>query len=117
MPESSRFAAGKINALAVTTGKRIRLLPNVPTAIEAGLADYKVEGWLGTFVAAGTPAELVERISSEIRASVSSPEISGRIVQLGGEPTPTTPAEFTAMFRSEVARWKDVVVRANVKPQ
>ena len=88
--------------------------PATVAAIEAGLADYKVEGWLGTFVAAGTPAELVERISSEIRASVASPEISGRIVQLGGEPTPTTPAEFTAMFRAEVARWAVVVKQAKI---
>lgn len=112
---ATQVAAGKINALAVTTGKRIRLLPNVPTAVEAGLADYKVEGWLGVFVAAGTPPDLVDRISSEIRASVSSPDISGRIIQLGGEPTPTTAAEFSALMRSEVARWKDVVVRAKVK--
>ncbi len=114
---ATQISAGKVNALAVTTGKRIRLLPNVPTAAEAGIADFKVEGWLGVFVAAGTPADLVERISSEIRASVSSPEISARIVQLGGEPTPTTSAEFSALVRGEVARWRDVVKRANIKVQ
>ena len=112
---ATQIAAGKVNAQAVTTGKRIRLLPDVPTAAEAGVAGYKVEGWLGVFVAAGTPSEIVNRISNEIRASVASPEISARIIQLGGEPTPTSAAEFTALVRAEIAHWKDVVVRAKIK--
>jgi tripartite-type tricarboxylate transporter receptor subunit TctC len=111
---ATHISAGKVHAQAVTTGKRIPLLPNVPTAAEAGFADFKVEGWLGTFVAAGTPPEIVNRISNEIRASVSSPEISARIVQLGGEPTPTGPAEFTARVGAEINHWKDVVARGNI---
>jgi tripartite-type tricarboxylate transporter receptor subunit TctC len=111
----TQITAGKVNALAVTTGKRIRLLPNVPTAAEAGIPDYKVEGWLGVFVAAGTPTDIVNRLSAEIRAAIASPEISARIIQLGGEPTPTGVAEFTALVRSEVERWKDVVARAKIK--
>ena len=114
---ATQISAGKVNAQAVTTGKRIRLLPDVPTAAEAGLADYKVEGWLGVFVAAGTPMDIVNRISSDIRASIASPEITARIVQLGGEPTPTGPAEFTALVRDEIARWKDVVKRGNIKQE
>ena len=112
-----QIAAGKVHAHAVTTGKRIRLLPDVPTAVEAGIPDYKVEGWLGAFVAAGTPADLVERISREIRESVASPEISAKIVQLGGEPTPTGAAEFTARVRAEIEQWKDVVARAKIELQ
>ncbi len=112
---ATQISAGKVHAQAVTTGKRIRLLPDVPTVAEAGVSDYKVEGWLGVFVAAGTPPDIVERISKEIRASVTSPEISARIIQLGGEPTPTTPAEFSALVRAEVAQWKDVVARAKIK--
>ena len=112
-----QIAAGRVHAHAVTTGKRIPLLPDVPTAAEAGFADYKVEGWLGTFVAAGTPANIVNRISNEIRASVASPEISAKIIQLGGEPTPTGAAEFTALVRAEIAHWKDVVARGNIKQE
>ena len=112
---ATQISAGKVNAQAVTTGKRIRLLPDVPTVAEAGVAGYKVEGWLGVFVAAGTPSDIVNRISNEIRASVASPEISARITQLGGEPTPTSAAEFTALVRAEVAQWKDVVARAKIK--
>jgi tripartite-type tricarboxylate transporter receptor subunit TctC len=111
----TQITAGKVNALAVTTGKRIRLLPNVPTAAEAGIPDYKVEGWLGVFVAVGTPTDIVNRLSAEIRAAIASPEISARIIQLGGEPTPTGVAEFTALVRSELERWKDVVARAKIK--
>jgi tripartite-type tricarboxylate transporter receptor subunit TctC len=114
---ATQISAGKVNAQAVTTGKRIRLLPDVPTAAEAGLADYKVEGWLGVFVAAGTPPDIVNRISNAIRTSISSPEISARIIQLGGEPTPTGPAEFTALVRGEIAHWKDVVARGKIKQE
>jgi tripartite-type tricarboxylate transporter receptor subunit TctC len=114
---AGQIAGGKVNAIAMTTGKRIRLLPDVPTAMEAGFGDYKVEGWLGVLVAAGTPMEIVNRISGEIRASVASPEITARIVQLGGEPTPTGPAEFTALVRDEIARWKDVVARGKIKQE
>jgi tripartite-type tricarboxylate transporter receptor subunit TctC len=114
---AAQISAGKVHAHAVTTGKRIRLLPDVPTAAEAGIADYKVEGWLGAFVAAGTPANIVDRISKEIRESVASPEISAKIVQLGGEPTPTGTAEFTARVRAEIEQWKDVVARAKIEQQ
>ena len=114
---ATQISGGKVNAHAVTTGKRIRLLPDVPTAAEAGLADYKVEGWLGVFVAAGTPPDIVNRISNEIRASIASPEISARIIQLGGDPTPTGAAEFTAFVRAEIAHWKDVVKRGNIKQE
>jgi tripartite-type tricarboxylate transporter receptor subunit TctC len=114
---ATQISAGKVNAQAVTTGKRIRLLPDVPTAAEAGLPDYKVEGWLGVFVAAGTPPDTVNRISNAIRTSISSPEISARIIQLGGEPTPTGPAEFTALVRGEIAHWKDVVARGKIKQE
>lgn len=114
---ATQISSGKVNAQAVTTGKRIRLLPDVPTAAEAGVGDFKVEGWLGVFVAAGTPSDIVNRISSEIRASVTSPQISARIIQLGGEPTPTSAAEFTALVRAEIAHWKDVVARAKIPLQ
>jgi len=114
---AGQIAGGKVNAIAMTTGKRIRLLPDVPTAAEAGFADYKVEGWLGVFVRAGTPMDIVNRLSGEIRESISSPEITARIVQLGGEPTPTSPAEFTALVRDEIARWKDVVARGKIKQE
>jgi len=114
---AGQIAGGKVHAIAMTTGKRIRLLPDVPTAAEAGFPDYKVEGWLGVFVRAGTPMDVVNRLSGEIRDSISSPEITARIVQLGGEPTPTGPAEFTALVRDEIARWKDVVARGKIKQE
>lgn len=114
---AGQISAGKVNAIAVTTAKRIRALPNVPTAVEAGYPEYKVAGWLGLFAAAGTPPELVNRMSAEIQKAVASPEVTARIVQLGGEPTPANAADFTALVRSEIAHWKDVVKRGNIKQE
>jgi len=114
---AGQISAGKVNAIAVTTARRIRALPDVPTAVEAGYPEYKVAGWLGLFAAAGTPPDLVNRISAEIQKAVASPEVTARIVQLGGEPTPAGAAEFTNLVRSEIAHWKDVVKRGNIKQE
>lgn len=114
---AGQIAGGKVNAIAVTTARRIRALPDVPTAVEAGYPEYKVAGWLGVFAAAGTPPDLVNRVSAEIQKAVASPEITARIAQLGGEATPAGAAEFTNLVRTEIAHWKDVVKRGNIKQE
>lgn len=106
---------GKLVGLAVTSGKRLSLLPEVPTSAEAGLPEYKVDSWLGVFVPANTPREIVERLNREINAALASADITARIGQLGAEPSKTSVAEFTKVYRADIERWKDVVVRAGVK--
>jgi tripartite-type tricarboxylate transporter receptor subunit TctC len=112
---ASNVIGGRIRALAVTTERRVKLIPEVPTTAEAGMPEYKVDSWLGVFVPAGTPADIVARLNSEINAALASADLVARITQLGGEPSRTSVAEFSKLYRSEIERWKDVVVRANVK--
>ena len=112
---AAHITSGKVNALAVTTEKRVRMIPNVPTVIEAGMPEIKVEGWLGAFVPARTPANIVNRLNTEIKTALRAPDVTDRIYQIGGEPAQTTIAEFTNFYHAEIARWKDVVKRGNIK--
>ena len=91
------------------------MIPNVPTVIEAGIPELKVEGWLGSFAPVKTPANILTRLNTEINTALRSPDVSERIYQIGGEPAQTTVAEFTRFYQAEIAKWKDVIDRGHIK--
>lgn len=107
--QTQNVAAGKVRALAVTGPKRSPLLPDVPTAQEAGLKDFDVTIWYGVLAPAATPAPVVERLSREIGAVMASEEMKKRMQADGAEARPTTPAEFAALIRHDMAKWGPVV--------
>jgi tripartite-type tricarboxylate transporter receptor subunit TctC len=109
--------AGKIRALAVTTKRRITAAPDVPTFEEAGLPGYEAIGWFGAVAPAGTPKEIVNRLNSEIRAALTTPEVRERALSAGAEPFPTSPEEFAAIVRAETKKWGEVVRTAGIKLQ
>ena len=108
--------AGSVNALAVTSARRVSAAPNVPTFAEAGVPGYEATGWFGLVVAAGTPPAIVGRLNTEIVATLNRAEIRDRLVAGGVEPAPSTPAEFGAMIRAEIAKWADVVRISGARP-
>jgi tripartite-type tricarboxylate transporter receptor subunit TctC len=107
--QAPHIAAGKVRALAVTGPKRSPLLPGVPTAQEAGLKDFDVTIWFGVLAPAATPAAVVERLNREIVAVMSTDEMRQRMQAEGAEARPTTPAEFAALIRHDIAKWAPVV--------
>lgn len=107
--QAPHIAAGKVRPLAVTGPKRSPLLPAVPTAQEAGLKDYDVTIWFGVLAPAATPAAVVERLNREVVAVMSTDEMKQRMQADGAEAHPTTPAEFTALIRDDIAKWAPVV--------
>jgi tripartite-type tricarboxylate transporter receptor subunit TctC len=109
--------AGKLRALAVTTKRRISAAPDVPTFEEAGLPGYEAIGWFGAVAPAGTPAEIINKLNSEIRDALSALDVRERALSAGAEPFPTSPQEFAAMIREETKKWGDVVKAANIKLQ
>jgi len=109
--------AGKLRALAVTTKRRIAAAPDVPTFEEAGLPGYEAVGWFGTVAPAGTPADVVRKLNSEIRAALAVPEIRERALAAGAEPYTDTPEEFAAFIREETRKWAEVIKAAGVKLQ
>ena len=101
--------AGKLRALGVTTLTRASAAPEIPTVAEAGVPGYDANAWFGVFVPAGTPPGIVNRLHTEIAAIVRLPDVRERFLALGGEPVGSTPEEFAAFFRNEVAKWAKVV--------
>src|SRR5207249_10586117 len=99
-----QVVAGKLKALAVLAPQRIPQLPNVPTAAESGVQGVEVFPWVGVAAPRATPANVISRLSSDVREVVMSPEISKRFVGLGMEPFATTPEEFGAFIKQEIAR-------------
>ena len=106
---------GKLRALAVTTAARSSVAPEVPTMAEAGLPGYEIGSWQGVFAPAGTPPDIVKRLNAEIVKIINSPDVKQKLVALGAEPAPNTPEEFSAMVKSEVVKWADVVKKSGAK--
>jgi tripartite-type tricarboxylate transporter receptor subunit TctC len=112
---AAQIKGGKIRPLAVTTAQRSPLLPQVPTAAEAGVPGYEVTTWYAIMAIKGTPQPIVDRMYQEVAKALQSPEIkeiwAGQGATAGGMP----PAEFGALVKQEVARWGKVVKEAGVK--
>jgi tripartite-type tricarboxylate transporter receptor subunit TctC len=101
--------AGKLRALGVSTRSRASAAPDIPTIAEAGVPGYDANAWFGVFAPVGTPAAVITRLHTEISAIIKLPEVRERFLALGGEPVGSTPGEFAAFFKNEVAKWEKVV--------
>ncbi|MBU8542377.1 MULTISPECIES: Bug family tripartite tricarboxylate transporter substrate binding protein [Roseomonadaceae] len=103
-------AAGKLRCLAVATESRSGLMPDVPTAAQAGLPGYKAYSWFGLFAPAGTPDAIVTKMNGAIRTALLDPATAARLVEQDLPPIAEgSPAEFAAFLRRELAEWVPVV--------
>jgi tripartite-type tricarboxylate transporter receptor subunit TctC len=110
------IVAGKLRPLAVTTGTRARILPNVPTLDEAGLKGFNDSTWNGLLAPAGTPPEIVLRLRNEVAKILTDPELSRRFGDRGIDlASSSTPEEFGAFVRDETARYARLAHDANIK--
>ena len=109
------ITSGKIRALAVTTAKRAKVLPDVPTLAESGLKGFDVASWQAIFAPAGTPAPIVKRLNDELTKIVAQTEVAARFYTMGVENLPMTPAQFGEFQRAEVVKWAKIVKDGNVK--
>jgi tripartite-type tricarboxylate transporter receptor subunit TctC len=106
--------AGKLRALCVNSAHRIALFPDVPTAAEAGLADFILPDWYGLFAPKGTPDAIVARLHQAIIQAEANPELRAKLANLGLTPVDKTTAEFGAFWQSEFDRWAPIVKAANI---
>ena len=107
--------AGKLRALAVTSRKRSALLPEVPSLAESGLPDYEAGSWYGVMAPAGTPREIVERLHGAIARALKQPDVAQRLAAEGAIVIGSTPAEFGAHIKAELARVGNVVRGAGIR--
>ncbi|WP_354685178.1 tripartite tricarboxylate transporter substrate binding protein [Cupriavidus necator] len=105
---------GKLRALAVTGSKRSPLLPNVPTAAEAGLSGYNFETWFMVFAPAGTPKPVVDRLNTALNAALASQATRDRMLREGFEPTPTTPDVARQRLETEMPMWAKLIKQRGI---
>jgi tripartite-type tricarboxylate transporter receptor subunit TctC len=109
--------AGKLRPLAVTTAKRLDVLPDVPTVGEF-ISGYEASAWLGFGAPKNTPAAVVDRLNREINLAIANPAIKARLVDPGGLVLPPgPPAQFGKLIVEDTERWATVIRRANIKPE
>ena len=109
--------SGRLKVLGVTTAKRAAALPDVPTVAELGYPGYEVAAWYGLLGPARTPAAVVNQLSGELARVVSSVDMREKLLTFGLEPVGSTPEQFTAHLKNEIARWTPIIAKAGIKPE
>ncbi|MBI2771336.1 MAG: tripartite tricarboxylate transporter substrate binding protein [Burkholderiales bacterium] len=109
----SLVQAGKLKLLAVTTGKRIALAPQLPTMIEAGVPKFEMSSWQAVYAPKGTPRPIVQKLNAEIRKILAMPDVKDKLgTQLGMEIIGSTPEELAAHMAREIPRWAELVKKS-----
>ena len=113
----SNIKSGKLRPLAVSSAKRNSQLPDVPTTGEAGVPNANSPLWFGIWAPAGTPPDIVARISADVRRAIADPGVREKLASLGNDPMDMPPDEFARFVRSEMEDYARVVRAAGIKPQ
>lgn len=108
---------GKVKALALTASKRSDAAPSLPTVAESGMHGFEASSWQGLLAPAGTPKEIVQKLSDALVKILASDEIKQSFAASGVQPAPSTPAEFRQFIQAENQRWKSVAAAANIQPE
>jgi tripartite-type tricarboxylate transporter receptor subunit TctC len=106
---------GQLRALAVSSPKRIDALPDLPTVAESGYPGFEADQWYGLVAPAGTPADIVAKLNSQINLALVSADLKTRLNNEGAIATPDTPAAFGKLIAKEIERWKPVITSGRVK--
>lgn len=109
--------AGKLRAIAVSSPKRLDLLPDVPTLAESGvkgLEGFEADQWYGLVAPAGTPAAVVQKLNQVVNANLTAPDMVARLKSEGATATPTSPEGFAQLIQREIKRWRPVVMNAKI---
>ena len=104
-----QIKGGKLKAIAVTSSKRSPALPNVPTIAESGLPGFEATSWFGVLAPAGTPKEIVDKLSHAIAKALQTPEMKDRLAAQGAEAVGNTSEQFAAHIKEEIDKWAKVV--------
>jgi tripartite-type tricarboxylate transporter receptor subunit TctC len=117
LPVVDLIKTGKLRALAVTAPKRLPALNDVPTIVEEGLPSLVVEDWIGFAVKTGTPNDVVVRLNQAVNKALATSKVRESFAKLGAEPAGGTPAEYSALYRSQLVHWAKVIKDSGIKMQ
>jgi tripartite-type tricarboxylate transporter receptor subunit TctC len=112
-----QIQSGMLRAIAVSSDKRVATLPDVPTASESGIPEYKVTSWNGMMVPAKTPREIIMRLNKELAVALATPEVKKRFAEINLDPGTSTPEELQKIYETDLLRWRKVMADANLQPQ
>jgi len=107
--------AGKLKALAVTTGQRSKLVPELPTMAEAGVPGFDIATWFGLLAPAGTPPDVIARWNADVVKILNAPDMRERLAAQGAEAAPSSPAEFAAFIGRELPKYARIVKLSGAK--
>jgi tripartite-type tricarboxylate transporter receptor subunit TctC len=108
--------SGRLRALGVSSAKRLAILPDVPTFVELGYPGVQDYTWIGVFLAAGTPAAIVNRLNEALNRAAQSPDVRERLETQALDPVGGTPREFAEYVKAEIAKWGRIVQETGSKP-
>jgi tripartite-type tricarboxylate transporter receptor subunit TctC len=111
----AHIQAGTLRPIGITSKERSKSLPDVVPMAEQGWPDFDVRGWFGVVAPSGTPKEIVDRYNATIKAMLARPDTLQRLSNIGLDPLSSTPDEFAAFIRAEVAKWAPVVKASGAK--
>ena len=117
MTVQQHVKSGRLKALGISTRKRSRLMPEIPTIDEAGVPGFESQTWFGIYGPANLPRDIAERANAEINKALADPAVVDRFTQLGFQPAGGTAAEFAAMVRADSQRWARVIRENNIKAE
>jgi tripartite-type tricarboxylate transporter receptor subunit TctC len=116
-PVLPHVRSGRLRPLAVTGSTRSPALPEVPTVIETGIKNFEVTLWLAVFAPAKTPRPIVDRLNREFATAIAVPQVRDALIIQGLQPETTSPAAFSRYLNLEIAKWREVARKANLKPE
>ena len=114
-PLLPQIQSGALKPLAVTGARRSRVLPDVPTAQEAGVKGLDATSWNGLAVPRGTPPEAVQALNAAVNAALKDPAVRQRLESLNLDPHPGTPQDAAAMLHGDIKRWTEVIAKAGIE--
>ena len=114
---SAQAKTGRIKALAVLSNKRFAAAPDIPSVAEAGYPGIEASVWFGLFAPAKTPQPIITKVNRDVVAILQSPDAKDALLAQGAETAPTTPAQFGAFVKAEIAKWGRVIKEAGIKAE
>ena len=112
---TQQVKAGRVRALAITSGKRSPVAPELPTVAELGFPGYEVVGWFGWLAPVKSPAAIVNRLNAEIVKALNAPDVRERLLSQSSEPVGNSPQAFGVFMKSESEKWAGVIKRAGIR--